>query len=210
MANLPDGMNAVIEYLSALPETERIEALNVIRSALHKISPLRDNPVDCVLWVKADSVQVNDYNPNVVAPPEYKLLKHSIEADGYTQPIVTYDLGDHREVVDGAHRRRAGTEAVIAKRLSGYIPVTTIREDRTAREDRIAATMRHNLARGKHTVTGEREIVGELVKRNWSDEKIMRELGMEADKLLRLKQTSGLASMFTDREFSLAWEIDNE
>jgi ParB-like chromosome segregation protein Spo0J len=212
MEHLPDQLieltSALSGVLAGLSENQRIEALNYVRGALHKVSPFRDEPIDFVLWVKEDTVRANDYNPNVVAPPEYKLLRHSIETDGYTQPIVTYDVGEHREVVDGAHRRRVGVEDnVVRNRIHGYLPVTTIREDRTAREDRIAATMRHNLARGKHTVVGEREIVLELVRRNWTDKKIMKELGVDADKLLRLKQTSGLAAMFADREFSEAWEI---
>lgn len=208
MEHLPDELLNAIRLLEELPLKERIEAINQAKIALHNISPFADQPVDCVLWVPAEQVQANDYNPNVVAPPEYKLLKHSIESDGYTQPIVTYDVGDHREVVDGAHRLRVGSEdEVVCNRIHGYLPVTTIRGERTAREDRIAATMRHNLARGKHTIVGEREIILELVRRNWTDKKIMKELGIDADKLLRLKQTSGLAAMFADKDFSEAWEV---
>ncbi len=216
MGNLSfDGLAVVQEAqeltarLAALPEHERIEAINQIKLALHKVSPFKDEPVDCVLWVPADTVQANDYNPNVVAPPEMKLLERSIEADGFTQPIVTYPINGHREVVDGFHRNRVGKESrVVHKRIRGYLPVTSIRADRTDREDRIAATIRHNRARGRHQVDNMSEIVVELSRRNWSDEKIGRELGMEADEVLRLKQISGLAEMFADREFSEAWEID--
>lgn len=191
-----------------LPEDDQIEVINQIKLALHEISPMRDEPVDCVLWVKADSVEGNSYNPNVVAPPEMKLLKTSVLEDGYTQPIVTWAVNGHREVVDGFHRNRVGKEdKQIQKRLKGYLPVTTINEWRQDKSDRIAATIRHNRARGKHQVQAMSEIVIELSRRNWSDEKIARELGMDPDEVLRMKQISGLAEMFADREFSEAWEI---
>jgi ParB-like chromosome segregation protein Spo0J len=202
------ALNRLIDELQQLDDCERIEAINQAKLALHEVSPMRDEPVDCVLWVPADTVQANDYNPNVVAPPEMKLLKHSIEADGFTQPIVTYPINGHREVIDGFHRNRVGKEVkAIKKRLRGYLPVTTIRADREDRENRIASTIRHNRARGKHTVDNMSEIVVELSRRNWTDVKIARELGMEPDEVLRLKQISGLAELFADREFSEAWEI---
>lgn len=197
--------------LASLPEMERIEVLNEIRRALHSVSPLREEPVDLVLWVPAESITANDYNPNVVAPPEMRLLEHSIREDGYTQPVVTWlaNGDDTREVVDGFHRKRVGTEVrEIRKRTLGLLPVTTINAEREARPDRISATIRHNRARGKHQVQAMSEIVVELSRRNWTDDKIGRELGMDPDEVLRLKQISGLAEMFADREFSEAWEIE--
>ena len=129
--------------------------------------------------------------------------------DGYTQPIVTWVENGQREVVDGFHRKRVGKEdKAVKKRLRGYLPVTTVNEWRTDRGDRMAATIRHNRARGKHVVEGMTEIVIELSRRNWSDKRIARELGMDPDEVLRLKQISGLAEMFADAEFSEAWEVD--
>lgn len=205
-------LDDLVSELSLLSDDDRIDALNSIKLALHEVSPLRDEPVDCVLWVKGDTIQANDYNPNVVAPPEMKLLEHSILEDGYTQPIVTFALPDgNREVVDGFHRNRVGKEVKkVAKRIKGYLPVTTIRTDRIDRENRIAATIRHNRARGKHTVDNMSQIVVELSRRNWSADKIAKELGMEADEVLRLKQISGLAEMFANRAFSEAWEVTHE
>lgn len=214
MEHLPDELiergKSLASEIALLPVEKQIEVLNQIRAALHEASPFKAHPVDLVLWVKPETVEANDYNPNVVAPPEFKLLKRSVEADGYTQPVVTSRRStDHKlDVVDGAHRRRLPLEFDdIHAQVHGYLPVTIIREDRTAREDRIAATMRHNLARGKHTIAGEREIVLELVRRNWSDARIAKELGMDADKVLRLKQISGLADMFAEQGFSEAWEV---
>lgn len=199
---------SLADEVAALPELERVEVINEIKRLLHAVSPLREEPVDCVLWVPAETVAANDYNPNKVAPPEMKLLEHSIREDGFTQPIVTWIDDGRREVVDGFHRKRVGSEvAAVRKRTLGLLPVTTINQDREGRTDRISATIRHNRARGKHQVQAMSEIVVELSRRNWSDERIGRELGMEPDEVLRLKQISGLAEMFADREFSEAWEI---
>lgn len=161
------------------------------------------HPINCVRWVPVAQVTANDYNPNSVAPPEMELLQVSIEADGYTQPIVTWQTGpDAYEVIDGFHRYRIGVERL---NLS-HLPIVVVNNDRTDRGDRIAATIRHNRARGKHQVGAMSEIVQELSRRNWSPEKIGRELGMEPDEVLRLRQITGLAELFEDREFSEAWE----
>jgi ParB-like chromosome segregation protein Spo0J len=196
------------QKIAELSDEEKIVVLNEIRWMLHEVSPFKDEPVDCVLWVEADTVEGNDYNPNRVAPPEMKLLKRSILEDGYTQPIVTWQTDGHREVVDGFHRNRVGKEdKKVRERVRGYLPVTTVNEWRIDRGDRIAATIRHNRARGKHQVEGMSEIVIELSRRNWSDKRIARELGMDSDEVLRLKQISGLADLFADAEFSEAWEL---
>lgn len=200
-------LNQLTDTISALPEQEKIEALNNVRSKLHEISPFKGEPVDCVIWVPADQVEANDYNPNSVAPPEMKLLEISITEDGYTQPIVAWGKNDYYEVVDGFHRNRVGKESKpVQERIHGYLPITLINEGREDRGDRIAATIRHNRARGKHQIAAMSDIVLDLSRRNWSDAKIGRELGMEPDEVLRLKQITGLAELFSDVEFSEAWE----
>ncbi len=198
----------LIKQIEAMPEEEKIEALNYIKKELHKVSPFKDEPVDCVLWVKGEEVEANDYNPNKVAPPEMKLLQHSVREDGFTQPIVAYLDNNYYEVIDGFHRNRVGKECSdIKERLKGYLPLTVINADRSERSDRIAATIRHNRARGKHAVAPMSDIVLELSRRNWSDKRIAKELGMEPDEILRLKQITGLAELFSDEEFSAAWEV---
>lgn len=200
-------LTQLCDEITALPEAEKIAALNKARQALHEISPFKAEPVDCVLWVPADQVEANDYNPNTVAPPEMKLLALSIGQDGYTQPIVAWGKNDYYEVVDGFHRNRVGKEdKTVRDRIHGYLPITLINHDREDKGDRIAATIRHNRARGKHQVAAMSDIVLELSRRNWSDQKIGRELGMEPDEVLRLKQITGLAELFSDAEFSKAWE----
>lgn len=200
---------ALVQRIIDLPDDHaRINAINTIKRALFAISPMRHEPVDCVLWVRGETVAANDYNPNSVAPPEMKLLELSVLEDGYTQPIVTFDVGEGaREVVDGFHRNRVGKECQpVRERLLGYLPVVTINRVRSDKADRIAATIRHNRARGKHSIDGMSAIVVDLTRRNWSSEKIGRELGMDPDEVLRLSQISGLAEMFKDRDFSQAWE----
>lgn len=204
---ITDKFAEICSELSTLPDAERIAVINKVKKILHEHSPFSTEPVDCVIWVPADMVTANDYNPNHVAPPEMRLLQHSIREDGYTQPIVTFVEGEEHVVVDGFHRNRVGKECPdVRERVHGYLPVTVVNADRTDRADRIAATIRHNRARGKHTVDGMSDIVLELSRRNWSDKKIAKELGMEPDEVLRLKQITGLAELFADREFSEAWE----
>ena len=189
------------------PLAERVENLNQIRALLSEFSPFRSEPVDFVEWVPGEIVEANDYNPNTVAPPEMELLRLSVMADGYTQPIVTNDEDGTRVVIDGFHRNRVGKECPdVAERLHGYLPVVQIQGHRQDRPDRIASTIRHNRARGKHGVTAMSDIVIELKRRNWSDDKIGHELGMDRDEVLRLCQITGLAELFSDRDFSRAWE----
>jgi ParB-like chromosome segregation protein Spo0J len=190
--------------------SEKVDFFNNLKLTIHELSPFASEPVDCVLWVKNDTVTANDYNPNSVAPPEMELLAVSIGEDGYTQPIVSWLREDDlREVVDGFHRHRVGKEnETIQKRVHGYLPVVTINAGRTNIADRMASTIRHNRARGKHKIEAMSDIVIELSRRNWSDDKISKHLGMEPDEVLRLKQISGLAEMFADEEFSEAWDVD--
>lgn len=202
---------AVFEQLASIPEDERIDVINEIRLALREQSPMKGEPVDCVLWVKADDVHGNEYNPNVVAPPEMRLLNLSIQSDGFTQPIVSWPAEGGYEVVDGFHRHMVGKDnQVVRERVHGRLPLTVMNGDRTAIEDRQAATIRHNRARGQHTVEGMSDIVVFLSRKGKNDEWIARELGMDADEVTRLRQVSGLAEMFAAEEFSEAWEAERD
>ena len=206
--SISDAARELARRIAALPDDDtRVAALNEARAILHEISPLCHHPIDLVLWVPAQSVEANNYNPNAVAPPEMRLLERSIAADGYTQPVVTWTEGDRRETVDGFHRSEVGRSSEVVRLATrGYLPVTTLGAERTGRDDRIAATIRHNRARGEHRVDAMSDIVRELVRRNRSDAWIAKELGMEPDEVLRLKQMTGLAELFASREFSEAWE----
>ncbi|ELN68868.1 hypothetical protein SEEE4941_08404, partial [Salmonella enterica subsp. enterica serovar Enteritidis str. CVM_69-4941] len=148
----------------------------------------------------------NDYNPNNVAPPEKKLLLKSIEQDGFTQPIVVVKANtEEYEIVDGFHRHELGKgKAALKRRLKGYLPITCLDRER---HERMAATIRHNRARGRHQIHAMSEIVRELSLLGWDESKIGQELGMDADEVLRLKQINGLQELFADRRFSRAWTV---
>ena len=205
---IPESIVAALtEWLGVSEFGERVDRLNAVRLLVSEFSPFKTEPVDCVQWVPCEKVAANDYNPNTVAPPEMELLRVSIMADGYTQPIVAHEEEDGFVVIDGFHRNRVGREcADVLERIKGHLPVVQIRLDRTDKANRIAATIRHNRARGKHGVDAMSDIVLDLKRRNWSDEKIGRELGMDPDEVLRLAQITGLAEMFADKEFTEAWD----
>lgn len=202
-------INEIETYLQSLPEEDRINAINAFREAIHQHSQFREQPIDCVLWIKQDAITANDYNPNNVAPPEKRLLSKSLELDGFTQPIVvTESKPQHYEIVDGFHRHEIGkNRAALKHQLKGYLPVTFLRQDRQDKHDRMAATIRHNRARGRHQINAMSEIVRELVQLGWNDERISKELGMDGDEVLRLKQINGLLELFADRRYSEAWTV---
>ena len=165
------------------------------------------SPVYQVRAVPVEKVVANTYNPNVVAPPEMKLLELSIWEDGYTMPCVCYYLPetDQYELVDGFHRYKVMlTSPRICERAKGMLPVVVIDKDIS---NRMASTIRHNRARGTHCVELMCKIVSELTKAGMSDGWIMKNIGMDKDELLRYKQISGLAELFADKEFSLTKEI---
>lgn len=202
-----DMLEALIASLAneiaKLPLAEKVEALNAARRALHEVSPFRSEPVDLVTWIPNDRVTANEYNPNKVASPEMQLLHRSIKEDGYTQPIVTFPAGEAAIVVDGFHRHRVGKEkADVRDRVHGYLPVVGI--DKPLAE-RMASTVRHNRARGKHQVDLMSEMVVKLVNLGQSDQAIARQLGLTADELIRLKAQTGIAALFANQPFSRSW-----
>lgn len=208
---MKDIIQAVVDHINGLDIDAKVSAINELREAIHEASPFKGEPVDFVKWVRNESVHANDYNPNSVAPPEMELLYVSIKADGYTQPIVAMrdDDGTH-EVIDGFHRHRVGKErGDIKANIHGYLPIVQIRHSQQDKTDRMASTIRHNRARGKHRVEAMSDIVVELKRRNWSDDKIAKNLGMDADEVLRLCQLSGIAELFKDEEFSASWDVDD-
>jgi ParB-like chromosome segregation protein Spo0J len=205
--NIMFDVSNICDQISNLELKEKVDAINQIREQLHKVSPFKTEPVDFVKWVVNDDVQANDYNPNSVAPPEMELLRTSIRADGYTQPIVGNMEGEKIVVVDGFHRHRVGKECLdINSRIYGFLPVVQIRAEQVGKTERMASTVRHNRARGKHKVEAMSDMVIELKRRNWSNKKICQELGMDEDEVLRLCQITGLSDIFADGEFSKAWE----
>lgn len=182
-----------------------LENLHDLRASLHDQSPLKAQPVDFVRWVPIEKVHPNDYNPNAVAATEMKLLYHSILHDGYTQPIVTiYDSEkDIYSIVDGFHRYFvAKSNPDILDRNHGCLPVVVIDK---GINDRMASTIRHNRARGKHSIAGMSNMVFQMLDNGWGDAAICNELGMEPEELLRLKHITGFSKLFEDVEYKKAW-----
>ncbi|HIE6127589.1 TPA: IbrB-like domain-containing protein [Proteus mirabilis] len=201
------------EYLAKLNDEQKIEALNTIKLSLHQISPFKNEPTDCVLWIKQQQVIANDYNPNVMSPTEKRLLETSLVKDGYTQPVVVLPIQQSKnkpsqwQVVDGYHRYLLSKKNSLNKRINGYLPITILDVESHTMSDQMAATIRHNRARGQHQVAAMSDIVRDLSRLGWNDQKIGDELGMSQDEVLRLKQISGLAELFSEHDFSEAWTV---
>lgn len=197
-----------------LPENlsfdEKVKIFNEESDKLYKWLGI-NHPSLNIQLVKVDDVQGNDYNPNKVAPPEMKLLELSIKKDGLTMPVVVCDTPEASKpytVVDGFHRTTvARKNKEIRESLHGYLPVSKLDK---GIEDRITSTVRHNMARGTHQVELSAKLVVLLKKHNWSNARIGKELGMDADEVLRLKQITGLAEAYKERDFSKSWEYADD
>jgi ParB-like chromosome segregation protein Spo0J len=168
------------------------------------------HPVTHVQWVPIEKVRANDYNPNSVAKTEMQLLATSIRHDGYTQPIVAvWDESDQvYEIVDGFHRYFCcKTFKDIYDSTGGHVPIVVIDKEIN---DRMASTIRHNRARGKHTVDGMSSMVFALLQNGWDDDEICNELGMSPEEVIRLKHVTGFSKLFADAEYRRAWKTDRQ
>lgn len=211
MTRLDDALMALQSALNGpLSDDELAEGVRAAREILALKSPLRGQPVDNVLWVPIDRVKPNDYNPNSVAKVEMGLLYTSIKHDGYTQPIVTvYDrLTDSYVIVDGFHRFfTAQNNPDILERNRGCVPIVVIDKPMN---DRMASTVRHNRARGRHSVDGMTNMTYRMKDEGWSDEEICNQLGMEPEELTRLLHINGFAKQFEGIEFKKRWETKRQ
>lgn len=203
----PESLTALLEEIGGLPTPDaQLAAIEVVRGRLHQLCPNKGQPVDRVRWVPIEMVSPNDYNPNSVAKVEMKLLYHSIKSDGYTQPVVTVWDEDRKQyvIVDGFHRYFVcKTNEDIRERNRGMLPIVVIEKDIN---DRMASTVRHNRARGKHSTEGMANMVFEMLDKGWADEDICNELGMEPGELIRLKHITGFSKLFDNVEYSKAWK----
>lgn len=200
-------ISKIIEENKDLPFDKKVNMYNQIIQQLYDFLGL-EHPALNVQLIPIEHVEENDYNPNKVAPPEMKLLELSIRKDGLTMPVVvaTEKKNDNWVVVDGFHRTIVCKHtADIKQGLKGYLPVTRL--DKTL-ENRVASTVRHNMARGTHQVELSAKLVAFLKRNDWSNQRIGEELGMDPDEVLRLKQITGLAEAFQDKEFSRSWEME--
>lgn len=206
---MDDIKDKIRQYVEARGDN-RAAVINDLRRLLHELSPCRESPVDFVQLVPIDQVEPNDYNPNSVARIEMGLLLRSIEADNYTQPVVTiYDAErDKYVIVDGFHRYFVmKANKGIRDRSQGLLPITVINK---GINDRMASTVRHNRARGKHSVNGMASMVFKMLENGMSDAGICNELGMEPEELLRLKHITGFSKLFANVDYQRAWMETNQ
>lgn len=203
-----DLLQDLREYLTHAGTT--IQEIKELRELCHQFSEQKNQPIDHVRWVPIESVQANDYNPNSVAPNEMRLLYTSIKHDGYTQPIVTvFDPEKEKYIiVDGFHRYTTmKLNKDIYEENHGHVPIVVLNKDIS---ERMAATIRHNRARGKHAVGGMSKVVFDLLQNGLSDSEICQKVGLEAEELARLKHITGFAKLFNKVEYNAAWETDKQ
>jgi len=200
-------MITLLESIRAEVEAsgDRLATIAAIRELLHGLSPQFAQPIDLVRWVPLELVEPNDYNPNSVARVEMRLLHTSITHDGYTQPVVTIWDPERRKyvIIDGFHRyytMKANTDVYDA--CGGLLPIVVL--DKPI-NDRMASTVRHNRARGKHSVHGMSSMVFQLLENGWADDEICNELGMSPEELLRLKHVTGFSKLFADTAYRQSW-----
>lgn len=183
-----------------------VERANAAMRDAAKMLPW-NHPVGAVQWIHIDRVQANDYNPNAVANQEMRLLHTSISEDNYTQPVVTIwdesagpDGTGRYVIVDGYHRYTVMRKYDdIYQSTNGYLPVVVIDKPIA---DRIASTVRHNRARGKHSVTGMGNLVFQMLTEGESEADICNKLGLEPEELARLKHITGYSKLYADWEYS--------
>ncbi len=212
-----------LEIIRIEDKDQKIDTINWVRQQIHEVSPLKNHPVDFVMWVRSDNVDPNDYNPNHVATNKFKALQQSIKASGYTMGIVgdkEEDLSNNLsnflstaksffvEIVDGFHRRKSERKnKEISKSTFGRVPVSFIRNEEKSKEKKMAATILHNEARGVHGIEAESKMIQEMIQMGLSDAEICVRLGKSADEVLILKQTRGLAANFENLEYTPSWEF---
>lgn len=180
--------------------------VNELREYLHREISIVGQPIDFVRWVPIEEVEPNDYNPNNVAKVEMGLLYKSIKHDGYTQPIVTIFDEEKKKyvIIDGFHRYfTCKHNQDISDRNSGLLPIVVIEKDIN---ERMASTVRHNRARGEHSVQGMSNMVFDMLENGWTEEHICNHLGMEPEEILKLKHITGFSKLFESIEYKKAWE----
>lgn len=178
-----------------------------------------NQPVNKVFWIHRDRLTPNGYNPNVQHESAFELLIMSILEDGWTQPIVvtpiaaTYsdfealiaDISICFEIIDGYHRYLSSGKKEVYCLTNGYVPIViSIPRDRNSQK---MSTIRHNRAKGTHTVLSMSEIVAALVADNVSMQEICSRLGMEREEVRRLTQRAGVPadSIFENTNWSKEW-----
>ena len=200
----------IVNEIQSLDDRDEIAFLNGVMDVIYRHHPFRHNPVTRVRYIPLTKIHANSYNPNSVAQQEMRLLHTSIKEDGYTMPVVTFydEQKDEYIIVDGFHRYTVDMRYKDIYQLNkGYLPVVVIEKNLA---DRMASTVRHNRARGKHAVEGMSNIVLQMLKEGKSDAEVCMELGLEVDELIKLKHITGFAKLFEGAKYSNSWESNNQ
>jgi len=185
---------------------QAVEIINDLRAFIHEYSPMKNEPCDFIRWVKIEKVSPNDYNPNATAGKEMNLLYISIKEDGVTMPVVTIQDEERFTIIDGFHRYfTCKTQEDLRDRMRGYLPITVLNK---TLEERIAATVRHNRARGSHSVQGMSNLVFKMLEEGVSDKEICRKLGLDATELVKLKHITGYSKLYENVEYGKSWTTD--
>jgi hypothetical protein len=202
--SLLDRVKSIAQDASKLPLEEKIDFLNEARRILHEISPFNFEPIDFVEWVPAETLEANGWNPNHMADNERKMLVGSMRKYGMSQAIVSMKEG---RIIDGWHRNYTGsTDPVLSERMYHYLPRVCIEGDEA---DQREATLLFNETKGKHYVEKEGQVIRDLVELGRADEELSKNLGKSSEELVRLKQITGIAARFANKEYSKAWgELD--
>lgn len=212
IAKVDTLVSELAQIVSSLPLAAQVELLNRARLALHEVSPFRGEPVDCVLWFRAEEVAENTWNPNAVPPPEMVALTHSVRKFGYTMPIVGTRLAVPAPPIririnDGKHRNVVGRhDREIRERIHGYLPLSLLKGSFTE-ADEMSATILHNEARGRHSVAKEVAIVRALDDAGWSSEQIGVGTVKSAEELIRIRQLGGAAQNLASDQYGKAWDF---
>lgn len=194
-----DLFNRVILQIETLSQKD----LENLASYIQFIKTPSLNPISRIQWVNIKDIIANDYNPNFIASPEKKCLLRSMLKYGITSPLIVHKQEDKYMLIDGFHRwKLISRNKELAQNLNHKVPVVALH---LPLNDRIAASICYNRACGQNKITELAEIVKTLSDHGWSSQKIMTELGMEADEVLRLKQFTGLGELFKEEEYSNGW-----
>lgn len=199
---LLDQIKLIAQEASKLPLEEKVNFLNEARTVLHEISPFSFEPIDLVIWEKAENLEANGWNPNHMAQNEQEMLDGSMIKYGMSQAIVTVPT-KIRRIIDGWHRNyRGSTNPTLKTRMYGYLPITFIRGEEA---DQREATLLFNETKGKHYVEEEGKVIRDLVELGREDDELSKNLGKSDEELVRLKQITGIAARFANKDYSKAW-----
>ena len=159
-------------------------------------------PIDNVKWVDVDTLNPNDYNPNVVLNQEMKLLKFSILKTGWIQPVLISKDG---VIIDGYHRYwLSKNDKDIRKKYGGRCPCCTLNLNEAERK---LLTVRINRAKGNHVAVKMHELVTSVIgEHGYPVEQVAESIGATKEEIdVLLKENVFEAMNIKRHKYSRAW-----